>query len=123
LRTGGYKTFGTEGQGNSTIGVKEDYSDTCSERVMLITFTAKKDTSTDDSEKSRRLASSDHPIVEAAPESSLVIELINGEFLSDLQIAEDNGTDVDPSAPVSSGIALKASTLIASIMLLIMGLY
>lgn len=41
---GGYKTFGTQGQGDSNVGVKEDYAETCSDRVMLITVSAQKDT-------------------------------------------------------------------------------
>lgn len=43
---GGYKTFGTDGQGNSTVGVKDDNSTTCSDRIILLTITALEDTTT-----------------------------------------------------------------------------
>ena len=51
-------------------------------------------------------------------ESSMVIELINGEFLSDLQLYSEEGAGSE-----ESGITLKAPAMIASIMLLAMSLF
>ena len=42
---GGYKTFGTDGQGEDTAGLREEGDSTCGERVMLVTITATEDTS------------------------------------------------------------------------------
>lgn len=44
---GGFKTFGTEGQGNSTKGLKGD-GEKCSERQMYITVTATGDLTSSD---------------------------------------------------------------------------
>ena len=117
--TGGYKAFGTSGQGDSPVGVKEDYSETCTERVMLITVSAQNDTSTAASASSSSSVAFGHPMVMSTAESSMVIELINGEFLSDLQLYSEEGT----TGPEESGMVLKAPAMIASIMLLAMSLF
>lgn len=44
LDLGGYKTFGTEGQGDSAFGIKDDFSYTCSQRVMMLIVVARDDT-------------------------------------------------------------------------------
>lgn len=47
LDLGGFKTFGTEGQGTSSFGLKDDFSYTCSERVMMLIVVARNDTYVD----------------------------------------------------------------------------
>jgi hypothetical protein len=44
LDLGGFKTFGTEGQGNSSFGLKDDFSYTCSERIVMLIIVARTDT-------------------------------------------------------------------------------
>jgi hypothetical protein len=79
LDLGGYKTFGTEGQGNSTVGVKNDGAATCSERIILFTVTATADTTT----TSPTVQSSrPHPIVQSSS-SSMTFEVGNYQFIDD----------------------------------------
>ena len=85
---------------------------------MLITVSAQNDTSTAASASSSSSVAFGHPIVMSTAESSMVIELINGEFLSDLQLYSEEGAGSE-----ESGITLKAPAMIASIMLLAMSLF
>jgi len=43
LNRGGWKSFGTIGQGNSTLGVKDDADSSSENRHVFITFTALQD--------------------------------------------------------------------------------
>jgi len=43
LARGGFKTFGTQGQGNDTDGLKEANSSSCTPRMILVTVTALRD--------------------------------------------------------------------------------
>jgi hypothetical protein len=111
---GGFRTFGTEGQGDDKVGLKEDYSETCSDRVMLVTVSAQTDTvaaAAAASSSSRGFpsvrSSFGHPVVMTTSGSRMVIEFGNYEFLSDLQTYEELAAE--------SGITLKASMVIASL--------
>jgi hypothetical protein len=48
LKKGGWKSFGTIGQGNSTLGVKDDADSSNENRHVFVTFTALKDFSESD---------------------------------------------------------------------------
>jgi len=37
---GGWKSFGTVGQGNSSVGVKNDYDQSISERIVIVSVSA-----------------------------------------------------------------------------------
>merc|ERR1712070_970829 len=78
---GGYKTFGTEGQGDYSYGMKESNDTTCSPRVMLLTVTALEDTEVGDAQETeikRRF------LQESADESYMTFEVGNYNFLDDI---------------------------------------
>ena len=76
---GGFKTFGTEGQGNSQIGVKDTNDTKCGDRVMLVTIEALHDTY--EMQAPPPPPRSVHPVVRAST-SSITLEFGNYEFLS-----------------------------------------
>ena len=78
---GGYKSFGTKGQGDSNLGVKDTNDTTCGDRVVLLSITALEDTSTPDSTTS----SSAHPVVMSTLVSYLTMEVGNYQFYDDLE--------------------------------------
>lgn len=92
MSLGGYKSFGTEGQGNDTTGLKDENATTCSDRIILLTVSAIADTTEDSSSpvvSSVSPTASAHPIVkQSSGNSYLTIEVGNYQFLSDLSLAE-----------------------------------
>lgn len=108
MMMGGYKSFGTEGQGEDGIGAKDDNATTCSDRVMLITVTANEDTGTNAASASTTSGSS-HPIVMSGEESWLELEVGNYYFLDDLVFS-------DGSSTVESAMGLRVFASLASLL-------
>lgn len=73
---GGFKTFGTEGQGDDPAGLREEGDATCGERVILLSITATDDTSVAATTETRRL-------LQDAATSSLTMEVGNYQFVDD----------------------------------------
>lgn len=100
---GGYKSFGTEGQGDSSVGVK-DYNDTtCGERVVLLSVRALNDTS-DTAASSSSSSGAVHPVVKATS-SHMTFEVGSYSFYDDLEIY----------ASAESASVLKTSWILISI--------
>lgn len=82
---GGYKTFGTSGQGNLPQGAKDEGSETCSDRMMMVQVTATKDT-TATPVVSSVSPHSRHPRVLQST-SSATMTVGNYQFLDDVYAA------------------------------------
>ena len=93
---GGYKSFGTLGQGNSSLGVKDLNDTICGDRIILLTITANIDTSNvAENENTTALparelkekpVSARHPVVDAAWETSFIrFEVGNFPFYDDIE--------------------------------------
>jgi len=89
---GGYKSFGTEGQGDSPVGVKDTNDTTCGDRVVLLSVTALNDTS-DSAASSSSTSSGVHPVVKATS-SHMTFEVGSYSFYDDLQLfgSEEHAT-------------------------------
>ena len=107
MELGGFKSFGTEGQGNQSAGVKDDYDTTCGDRVMLITVDALHDTYEEAAAPPPppRAVQSTHPVV-LATTSFLTLEVGNYQFIDEL-----GGT-------AEAGSKLYMSWLVGTLMLL-----
>ena len=71
---GGFKTFGTKGQGDSNFGAK-DYNDTtCGDRIILLSVTATQDLSTAPSAPPRTAS---HPVVQQSAGTYMTFEIGN----------------------------------------------
>jgi hypothetical protein len=89
---GGYKSFGTEGQGDSSVGVK-DYNDTtCGERVVLLSVRALNDTS-DAAASSSSSSGAVHPVVKATS-SHMTFEVGSYSFYDDLVISSAESASI-----------------------------
>ena len=108
---GGFKTFGTEGQGNSQIGVKDTNDTKCGDRVMLVTVQAIQDTieSAAPPPPPPRSVQSSHPVVMAAT-SGMTLEFGNYEFVSTMNFGS--------GSQEQSGVHLKASLVSVALMAL-----
>jgi len=113
---GGYKAFGTEGQGDSRVGLKEDYSETCSDRVLLITVTATDNTTSTASSSSSSSLAHGHPVVMSS-ESYMIIEVGNYEFLSDIDYTAEEEEQGNPNE--ESALVLKAPLMVVSLVSLV----
>lgn len=80
---GGYKSFGTEGQGDSPVGTKDTNDTTCGDRILLLNVRATQDTS--DTASSSSTTSSSHPVVMAST-SHMTFEVGSYAFYDDLEI-------------------------------------
>lgn len=105
---GGFKTFGTEGQGNSQIGVKDTNDTRCGDRIMLITVEALHDTY-EMTAPPPPPPRSVHPVVRASS-SSITLEFGNYDFLSTMGDGGQSGELFGLNLRVSIG-ALVISAL------------
>lgn len=71
---GGFKSFGTIGQGDSSLGAKDTNDTTCGDRVILLTITATQDTS-DAADSSSTTSSSSHPVVQSSGSKYMTFEV------------------------------------------------
>ena len=123
LDLGGYKSFGTVGQGNSSIGVKDENSDTCSERIILFTVTANEDTNKATTPTVQSTHS--HPVVGSSSDSYLTFEVGNYQFLSDYtgeEEAPEEGSAAAPTEEDQYGIALRPCLIVAFLTTLLLSL-
>lgn len=81
---GGYKSFGTEGQGDSPIGAKDTNDTKCGDRVVLLSIRALNDTS-DSAADSSSSTGGVHPVVKATT-SHMTFEVGSYAFYDDLEI-------------------------------------
>jgi len=100
---GGYKSFGTEGQGDSSVGAKDTNDTTCGDRIVLLSVRALNDTS-DNAGSSDSSSSGVHPIVKATS-SHMTFEVGSYAFYDDLEIY----------ASEESATVLKTSWMLISI--------
>lgn len=104
---GGYKSFGTEGQGDSPIGAKDTNDTTCGDRVVLLSIRALNDTS-DSASSSSSTSGAVHPVVKSTT-SHMTFEVGSYAFYDDLEIYS-SGSTTEESASV-----LKTSWMLISI--------
>jgi len=101
---GGYKSFGTEGQGDSPSGAKDTNDTTCGDRVVLLSVRALNDTS-DTASSSTSSSGGVHPVVKSTT-SHMTFEVGSYSFYDDLEIY---GTAAE------SASVLKTSWMLLSI--------
>lgn len=101
---GGFKSYGTDGQGNSSVGAKDDLEDTCTDRVVLLTVVALNNTTEGDSDTTVTVTSAHgHPLVRSDAESYITFEIMQAEFLSDASFGlEDGGAALKVAASIVS---------------------
>ena len=105
---GGYKSFGTKGQGDSNFGAK-DYNDTtCGDRIILLSVTAIQDTSVPSG--SPPSVRSSHPVVQQSASNYMTFEVGNYQFFDDLEYQ---------FASEESAVLYKSSWMLVSLLSLI----
>lgn len=101
---GGYKSFGTEGQGDSPSGAKDTNDTTCGDRVVLLSVRALNDTS-DTAASSTSSSGGVHPVVKSTT-SHMTFEVGSYSFYDDLEIY---------GSAAESASVLKTSWMLLSI--------
>ena len=103
---GGYKSFGTEGQGDSSVGTKDTNDTTCGDRVVLLKVTALNDTS-DIAATTSSTSGAVHPVVKSST-SHMTFEVGSYSFYDDLAMAssEDSASVLKTSWMLLSMLAL-----------------
>ena len=111
---GGYKTFGTTGQGESNFGAK-DYNDTtCGDRVILLSITALNDTTIGLNRSNMTNSTYGHPIVMQAndPRSYMSIEVGNFWFFDDVEpVFEESAVSMKSYWMIGSLLSLIALSM------------
>lgn len=102
---GGYKSFGTEGQGDSPIGAKDTNDTKCGDRMVLLSIRALNDTS-DTAATTSSSTGGVHPVVKATS-SHMTFEVGSYAFYDDLEIYA--------AAAAESATMMKTSWMLISL--------
>ena len=102
---GGYKSFGTEGQGESPIGAKDTNDTKCGDRIVLLSVRALNDTSDTAASSSSSGSGGVHPVVKSTT-SHMTFEVGSYSFYDDLEIY---------GSAAESASVLKTSWMLLSI--------
>lgn len=105
---GGFKSFGTEGQGESPLGAKDNNDTTCGERFVLLSIRAIQDTS-DGAASGDATSSAVHPVVMSDSSSYMTFEVGSYPFYDDVEVystSEENASSIKTSWMLLSVIAL-----------------
>lgn len=89
---GGFKSFGTEGQGDSPLGAKDTNDTTCGDRIILLSIRATQDTS-DSASSSSTTSGAHHPVVMSDSENYLTLEVGSYQFYDDLEVYANSSED------------------------------
>jgi hypothetical protein len=113
---GGFKSFGTEGQGDSPLGAKDTNDTTCGDRIVLLSITALEDTSdgaasTSSSASGAHPTVGAHPVVMATGTNYLTFEVGSYQFYDDLEIYASASEEESASMMKTSWMLLSAIAL------------